>query len=87
MENLELLAEAFVVRAGSDSVRLDLGGIGKGWAVDASLVDRKLALYDLIYRRTVASQMEDARGQTATIRLGATSSRGEGSGGASGAAA
>jgi len=33
-ENLELLAEAFVVRAGSDSVRLDLGGIGKGFAVD-----------------------------------------------------
>ena len=29
------------------------------------------ALYELIWKRTVASQMADARGQTATIRLGA----------------
>ncbi|MBI1376638.1 MAG: type I DNA topoisomerase [Frankiales bacterium] len=29
------------------------------------------ALYDLIWKRTVASQMADARGMTATIRLGA----------------
>ena len=29
------------------------------------------ALYDLIWKRTVASQMADARGQTATIKLGA----------------
>ncbi len=34
----------------------------------------ELALYDLIWKRTVASQMADARGQTATVRLGATSS-------------
>jgi DNA topoisomerase-1 len=34
------------------------------------------ALYDLIWKRTVASQMADARGQTATIRLGATASDG-----------
>jgi len=33
-------------------------------------------LYDLIWKRTVASQMADARGQTATIRLGATASDG-----------
>jgi DNA topoisomerase-1 len=37
----------------------------------------ELALYDLIWKRTVASQMEDARGQTATIRLGARSTAGE----------
>jgi len=34
------------------------------------------ALYDLIWKRTVASQMADARGQTATIRLGAVASDG-----------
>jgi len=34
------------------------------------------ALYDLIWKRTVASQMADARGQTATIRLGATAADG-----------
>ncbi len=34
----------------------------------------ELALYDLIWKRTVASQMADARGQTATVRLGATAS-------------
>ncbi len=34
-------------------------------------------LYDLIWKRTVASQMEDARGQTLSLRLGATSSAGE----------
>ena len=33
-------------------------------------------LYDLIWKRTVASQMADARGQTATIRLGAIASDG-----------
>ncbi len=35
----------------------------------------ELALYDLIWKRTVASQMSDARGQTASVRLGAVSSR------------
>ncbi|WP_163548081.1 type I DNA topoisomerase [Candidatus Frankia nodulisporulans] len=34
-------------------------------------------LYELIWQRTVASQMADARGTSATIRLGATSSTGE----------
>ncbi len=34
------------------------------------------ALYDLIWKRTVASQMADARGQTATIRLGAVAADG-----------
>ncbi len=36
----------------------------------------ELALYDLIWKRTVASQMADARGQTATVRMGATSADG-----------
>jgi DNA topoisomerase-1 len=35
------------------------------------------ALYDLIWKRTLASQMEDARGQTVSLRVGATSSEGE----------
>ncbi len=34
------------------------------------------ALYELIWKRTVASQMADARGQTATIRLGALAADG-----------
>ena len=34
------------------------------------------ALYELIWKRTVASQMADARGQTVTVRLGATASDG-----------
>ncbi len=33
----------------------------------------ELALYDLIFKRTVASQMKDASGQTVSIELGATS--------------
>ncbi|MCM3688739.1 type I DNA topoisomerase [Kocuria rosea] len=33
-------------------------------------------LYELIWKRTVASQMADAKGSTATVRLGATSSTG-----------
>jgi len=33
-------------------------------------------LYELIWKRTVASQMADARGQTASVRLGAISSTG-----------
>ena len=35
------------------------------------------ALYELVWMRTVASQMADARGQTVSLRLGATSSGGE----------
>jgi DNA topoisomerase-1 len=35
------------------------------------------ALYELVWMRTIASQMADARGQTVTMRVGATSSAGE----------
>ena len=35
------------------------------------------ALYDLVWKRTLASQMEDARGQTVSLRIAATSSDGE----------
>ncbi|MCH6469070.1 type I DNA topoisomerase [Sinomonas terrae] len=37
-------------------------------------------LYELIWKRTVASQMEDAKGSTATVRLGAVASSGEAAG-------
>jgi DNA topoisomerase-1 len=36
----------------------------------------ELALYDLIWKRTVASQMVDARGQTVSVRIGATAADG-----------
>jgi DNA topoisomerase-1 len=36
----------------------------------------ELALYDLIWKRTVASQMADARGQTVSVRLGAVATDG-----------
>jgi DNA topoisomerase-1 len=35
------------------------------------------ALYELVWMRTVASQMADARGQTVSLRLGATAETGE----------
>jgi DNA topoisomerase-1 len=35
------------------------------------------ALYELVWKRTIASQMEDARGQTVSLRIAATSSAGE----------
>jgi DNA topoisomerase-1 len=35
------------------------------------------ALYELIWMRTIASQMKDAAGQTVTMRIGGTSSAGE----------
>jgi DNA topoisomerase-1 len=37
----------------------------------------ELAVYDLIWKRTIASQMKDAAGQTVSIRLGATTEQGE----------
>ena len=40
----------------------------------------ELALYDLVWKRTLASQMEDARGQTVSLRIGASSSGGRGRG-------
>jgi DNA topoisomerase-1 len=36
----------------------------------------ELALYDLIFKRTIASQMKDAAGQTVSIELGATTADG-----------
>jgi DNA topoisomerase I len=42
----------------------------------AELRGDDFALYDLIWKRTVASQMADARGMTATMRLGATAADG-----------
>jgi DNA topoisomerase-1 len=37
----------------------------------------QLSLYELIWKRTIASQMADARGQTVSLRLAATTSDGE----------
>ncbi len=44
--------------------------------VASELSRDELAMYDLIWKRTVASQMADARGQTVTVRLGATAADG-----------
>ncbi|MDQ6910759.1 MAG: type I DNA topoisomerase, partial [Actinomycetota bacterium] len=38
----------------------------------------ELALYELVWKRTIASQMADVRGRSVQVRLGATSSGGEG---------
>ncbi|GIU93895.1 MAG: DNA topoisomerase 1 [Gaiellaceae bacterium] len=37
----------------------------------------ELALYELVWKRTLASQMEDAVGKTVSLRIAGTSSRGE----------
>ena len=44
----------------------------------AELTRDELALYELIWKRTIASQMEDARGETVSVRLGGASSHGRG---------
>jgi DNA topoisomerase-1 len=41
------------------------------------LSGRELDLYELVWKRTVASQMADATGRTVSVRIGATSSSGE----------
>ena len=46
-------------------------------AVKAELSRDEFALYDLIWKRTIASQMKDAAGRTVSIRLGARSRDGE----------
>ena len=45
--------------------------------VRGELARDEAALYELIWMRTIASQMADAAGRTVTLRLGATSSAGE----------
>jgi len=45
--------------------------------VAADVGGDEAALYDLIWKRTVASQMADAKGVTVSVRLGATASSGE----------
>jgi DNA topoisomerase-1 len=47
--------------------------------VAGELRGEEFALYELIWKRTVASQMADARGSTATVKLGATLALPEGS--------
>ena len=44
--------------------------------VERELSRDELALYDLIWKRTLASQMADARGLTVSLRLGATTQDG-----------
>jgi DNA topoisomerase I len=44
--------------------------------VSGRLSGDEFRLYELIWKRTVASQMADARGSTATVRLGATAADG-----------
>ncbi len=44
--------------------------------VSGSLRGDEFRLYELIWKRTVASQMADAKGSTATVRLGGTSTDG-----------
>jgi DNA topoisomerase I len=46
-------------------------------ALARTLSRDEAALYDLIWRRTVASQMKDASGKTVSIRIGATAETGE----------
>ncbi len=45
-------------------------------AVRRELSREEFNLYDLIWKRTVASQMADARGQTVSVRIGATAADG-----------
>jgi DNA topoisomerase-1 len=45
--------------------------------VARELSSDELALYDLVWKRTVASQMVDARGQTVSLRIAGTSTAGE----------
>ncbi|MDO4898362.1 MAG: type I DNA topoisomerase, partial [Rothia sp. (in: high G+C Gram-positive bacteria)] len=45
-------------------------------AVKAALSIDEFRLYELIWKRTVASQMADAKGSTASVRLGATAADG-----------
>lgn len=49
--------------------------------VAGELRGQEYALYELIWKRTVASQMADARGSTASVKLGATLPAGTGAGG------
>ncbi|WP_129668929.1 type I DNA topoisomerase [Phytoactinopolyspora endophytica] len=44
---------------------------------ETGLRDEEYRLYELIWMRTVASQMKDAKGETLTVRVGATASSGE----------
>jgi len=44
--------------------------------VERELERDEMALYDLVWKRTVASQMSDARGETVSIRVGATAADG-----------
>jgi DNA topoisomerase-1 len=46
-------------------------------SVKGELSGDEHALYELIWMRTIASQMKDAAGQTVRVRLGATTSEGE----------
>lgn len=44
---------------------------------ETGLRDEEFRLYELIWMRTIASQMRDAKGETVSVRVGATTSAGE----------
>ena len=67
MKNAQEAHEA--IRPAGDTFRMPA-------AVERELSRDEHALYELVWKRTVASQMEDARGQTASLRLGATATDG-----------
>jgi DNA topoisomerase-1 len=58
------------IRPAGDTFRLPEG-------VASELSGDEFRLYDLIWKRTVASQMADAKGQNVQVRLGARSTAGE----------
>ncbi len=45
--------------------------------VERELDKDERALYELVWQRTIASQMEDAKGQTVSVRVGAVTEQGE----------
>ena len=61
---------AGIIRQAGDAFRLPKD-------VARELNRDELALYELIWMRTIASQMKDAAGQTVSLRIGGTSSSGE----------
>ena len=60
---------------GDPSGGRDVPHPGRAHAASSAATD--LRLYELIWQRTLASQMADATGQTVTVRIGATTSTGE----------
>src|SRR6267142_2053443 len=72
-----LYENGYITYMRTDSTTLSESALTAARKQARELYGDEYVLYELIWMRTIASQMKDAAGQTVSLRIGGTSSAGE----------